>query len=73
MVAMNVHSLFADLVMNMKEEKEINLALNARLDLSELKVTIMQSCGQFRVVLIVFCCVKRGIVNWFMNFRESKS
>lgn len=36
--AMNVLSLFVDLAMSMKEEKEIKLALSAKLDSSGLKV-----------------------------------
>ncbi|KAI3719029.1 hypothetical protein L6452_19918 [Arctium lappa] len=44
LLAMNVHSLFAHIVKNIKEEKEIKLALNARADTSDLEVSIMLSC-----------------------------
>lgn len=38
LLAMNVHSPFADLATSMKEEKEIKLALNAKPDTSASKV-----------------------------------
>lgn len=40
LLAMNVHSLCADLAMNMKEERVIKPALNAKQDTSALKVNL---------------------------------
>lgn len=47
LLAMSVLSQSADLVTNMKEEREINLALNARPDLKGLKVPIIKIVSHF--------------------------
>lgn len=52
LLAMNVPSPFAGLVMSMSEEMEINVVLNARADIRDLKVSFIVLC-HFRRFLFV--------------------
>lgn len=57
--AMNVLSLFVDLAMSMKGEREIKLALNAKPDTSALKVILLShSLSQLVLFPILLIFVK---------------
>lgn len=52
-LALNVHSLCADLAMSMKEERETKLALSAKPDTSAIKVRLQPTIYSHKSIIFV--------------------
>lgn len=73
LLAMNVHFLFADLAMSMKEERAIKPALSAKPDTSASRVSLFPISIMVLVIFYFLLFFEERILKLQLSVRESKS